>query len=289
MMMIASASDRTISGAHFRRRVSWDCGAERADIGVDAFKLAAIVGVLCATKYFMQKYDVAVIGAGLAGLHTARLLGSRGLSVLLVDRKDSLASPVHTTGIFVRKTWEDFPLPAEQLGAPIRNVFLYSPASRRIHLAADQDEFRIGRMQWIYLSMLESCSRAGVRWMPSARLVASEPGSISVVTRATTHRIPVRFVVGADGPRSIVARQLGLDVNSDFLVGMEVIVASHSEPALHCFVDPRIAPGYIAWVACDGEAAHVGVGGYPNRFNPASALEMFRERVRKIAGGHVIE
>ena len=237
----------------------------------------------------MQKYDVAVIGAGLAGLHTARLLGSRGLSVLLVDRKDSLASPVHTTGIFVRKTWEDFPLPAEQLGAPIRDVFLYSPALRRIQLQADQDEFRIGRMQWIYLSMLEACNRVGVRWMPSTRLVTCAARSITLARHDHIEEIPVRFVIGADGPRSIVARQLGLDGNSDFLVGMEVIVASRSEPALHCFLDPRIAPGYIGWVACDGESAHVGVGGYPGRFNPAFALETFRERVRKIAGGHVIE
>jgi flavin-dependent dehydrogenase len=241
----------------------------------------------------MQQYDVAIIGAGLAGLHTARLLGGRGLSVLLVDRKDSLAAPVHTTGIFVRKTWEDFPLPQEQLGAPIRDVFLYSPASRRIHLAAGQDEFRIGRMQWIYLSMLDACSRVGVRWMPSSRLIACDRGRITIARRVVaTHHIEefaVRFVIGADGARSMVARHLGLDQNSEFLVGMEVIVGSRSEPALHCFLDPRVAPGYIAWVAADGETAHVGVAGYRDRFNPATALDTFRHRVRDLAGGRVIE
>src|SRR5215210_2017713 len=144
-------------------------------------------------------YDTAIIGAGLAGLRCARLLAARGLRVVLLDRKPSIASPVHTTGIFVRKTWEDFPLPAEQLGRPIRDVFLYSPAMRRIHLAAEQDEFRIGRMQWIYLSMLESCSRAGVRWMPSSPLVACEPRSITVARTNHTEKIPVRFVIGADG------------------------------------------------------------------------------------------
>ena len=246
-------------------------------------------GLLCAIKYFMRQFDVAVVGAGLAGLQTARLLGTRGLSVLLIDRKDSLASPVHTTGIFVRKTWEDFPLPHEQLGAPIRDVFLYSPALRRIHLAAGHDEFRIGRMQWIYLSMLESCSRAGVQWLPSTRVIACEPGRITVMRRSRIEQFAVRFVIGADGARSSVARHLGLDRNSDFLVGLEAIVGSRREPSLHCFLDPRVAPGYIAWVANDGETAHVGVAGYPNRFNPSSALETFRNRMKHLAGGRVIE
>ena len=76
--------------------------------------------------------DVLIAGAGLAGLQCARLLAQRGLRVALADRKATLAQPVHTTGIFVRKTWEDFPLPEEQLGPPIRDVILYSPARRAI-------------------------------------------------------------------------------------------------------------------------------------------------------------
>ncbi|HJT17742.1 MAG TPA: NAD(P)/FAD-dependent oxidoreductase [Thermoanaerobaculia bacterium] len=222
--------------------------------------------------------DIVVVGAGLAGLRTAQRLAERGASVLLIDRKDSLAAPIHTTGIFVRKTWEDFNLPDEQLGAPIRDVFLYSPALRRLHLVADRAEFRIGRMQWIYASMLEACARAGVRWMPSTRFESLDGDRVIVTRRGhrETHR--ARLIVGADGPRSRVAAVLGLDRNSEFLVGVEDIVASSERPALHCFVDPRLAPGYIAWIARDGEKAHVGVAGYRDRFNPAAALDAFRNR-----------
>src|SRR4029077_5742955 len=135
------------------------------------------VGVLCAIKYFM---DVAVVGAGLAGLYTAKLLAARGAPVLLVDRQESLAAPTHTTGIFVRKTWEDFPLPAEQLGPPIRDVYLYSPALRCLRLTSERDDFRIGRMEWLYASMLDACCGAGVTWPPSATLIACEPGRVVV-------------------------------------------------------------------------------------------------------------
>ena len=94
----------------------------------------------------MERYDVLVVGAGLAGLHCARLMAGHGLRVLLMDRKSSLDEQIHTTGIFVRRSLEDFALPAAHLGPPIRHVSLYSPAGRRVDLESPADEFRIGRM-----------------------------------------------------------------------------------------------------------------------------------------------
>jgi flavin-dependent dehydrogenase len=223
-------------------------------------------------------YDVAVIGAGLAGLRCARLLAGRGLRVVILDRKSSLAAPVHTTGIFVRKTWEDFPLPDEQLGPPIRDVVLYSPARRSLPLRAARDEFRIGRMAWLYLQLLEQCAVAGVRWIPSARVLACDDGGLRYVRRGREERLRARFIIGADGARSTIAEQLGLDRNREMLVGVEEIVppVSH-EPVLHCFLDPRLAPGYIGWVANDGEEAHVGVAGYRRGWDAAKALQTFRD------------
>ena len=61
----------------------------------------------------MQKYDVVIVGAGLAGLQCSRLLGRAGLKVLLIDRKESLSNSIHTTGIFVRRTLEDFDIPED--------------------------------------------------------------------------------------------------------------------------------------------------------------------------------
>ena len=212
-----------------------------------------------------MQYDVAVIGAGLAGLQCARLLAERGLRVVLIDRKPSIAAPVHTTGIFVRKTWEDFPLPEEQLGPPIRDVVLHSPGRRTLALRAKRDEFRIGRMQWLYVKLLEECTRAGVHWKPGTRVTSLD-------------RVNARFIVGADGARSMVAQHLGLDRNRELLIGLEEIVPPISrEPVLHCFLDPLLAPGYIAWVANDGDEAHVGVAGYREGWDPARALQAFRE------------
>src|SRR6266849_6202552 len=109
----------------------------------------------------MEQFDVVVIGAGLAGLQLTRLLGGRGFRVLLVDRKSSLDQSIHTTGIFVRRTLEDFALPDDCLGPPVRHVTLYSPARRSMNLESPHDEFRVGRMGLLYQRFLNSSIRAG--------------------------------------------------------------------------------------------------------------------------------
>ncbi len=240
-------------------------------------------------------FDVAVIGAGLAGLQTARLLGSRGLRVALIDCKASLCDGIQTTGIFVRKTWEDFPLPPEQLGPGIREVVLYSPSLRPLQLTAPRDEFRVGRMSWIYLYLLEQCSRLGVTWMPSTRLLECDPlhghSRLTIERGGHRERVPVRYVVGADGPRSKIAAALSLDRNREFLVGVEDVIEPPKDvpPSLHCFLDPRLAPGYIGWVVTDGQEAHAGVAGYGDLYDPRSGLERFRKRVPHLVQGRVLE
>src|SRR5690606_20292573 len=90
------------------------------------------------------------------------------------------------------------------------------------------------------------------------------------------------FLIGADGAMSRVAPALGLDENREWIVGVEEVfpgVSTGGEPAFHCWLDPALAPGYIAWVVDDGEEVHVGVGGYAPRFRPAEALRRFMARV----------
>ncbi len=131
----------------------------------------------------MENYDVVIIGAGLAGLHCARLLGKRGLSVLLVDRKEALDVSIHTTGIFVRRTLEDFDIPDDCLGPPVRHVTLYSPSRRRMELVSPHDEFRVGKMGRLYKRYLDHCLRAGVAWLPGTRYVEQSRVKNNVLVR----------------------------------------------------------------------------------------------------------
>lgn len=228
-------------------------------------------------------YDVTIIGAGLAGLQLARLVAARGASVLLVDARRRVIDHVRTTGIFVRRTFEDFDSLAPFLGPPIRKIGLHSPNGRTIDLESPRDEFRVGKMQELYSSLLQQAEDAGVDWRPATTYSSTQVDK----TGARIHfrdgrRVRSRFVVGADGARSRVAIDLGLDRNTEWITGAENVYpsASPSQPRFDCWIDPKLAPGYLAWTLDDGAEMHVGVGGDGRRFAPAQALSLFEQRLR---------
>ena len=237
----------------------------------------------------METYDTIIVGAGLAGLQCARLLASRGVSVLLIDRKPSLDQSIHTTGIFVRRTLEDFDIPDYCLGPVVQHVTLYSPSLRAMEFASKHDEFRIGKMGKLYRHYLNQALRNGVTWLPGTlyRSHSREAGRLVVrLERQSEDRsVRVRYIIAGDGAHSRVATNLGLDTNREWIVGVEKIFVGarlNGPPRLLCFLDPALAPGYIGWIAHDGEETHVGVAGYRSSFHPLESLNKLRTKTKHI-------
>jgi flavin-dependent dehydrogenase len=219
-----------------------------------------------------DSFDLAVVGASFAGLACARAAALRGLKVCVIEAKADAGARVHTTGIIVKEAGDELDIPARYT-RPIYGVRLYAPSLRSMDLFAPGYYFLTTETAGLLRWLADEAERAGaaMRYATAVRAAHREDGGI-VLPEAG---IRARYLVGADGARSSVARIFGLGRNTRFLTGLEAEygrLEGCDSRYLHCFVDHRVAPGYIGWVAPAPGFFQVGLATSRNRKPDLSAF-----------------
>lgn len=212
-------------------------------------------------------YDLVVVGASFAGLACARVAARAGLRVLVLEKKLAVGARLHTTGLVVKDAVDSIAwlreVP-EHLVRRIEQVRFYAPKLHHMDLRAPGYYFWAtdtpGLLDW----MVGSVRAAGVEVRMGMLFKAAEreAGGLWRIPLAGDEVVQARYLVGADGPHSRVAKALGLSQNSQFLFGVEREYArADIDPAyLHCFLDRKLAPGYIGWAfAGIGTSAQIGL------------------------------
>ncbi len=207
-------------------------------------------------------FDCTVVGASFGGLACAMALAAKGVPVRVLERKDDPGAKLHTTGLLVRDVMDgvgwlnDMP---PGMARRIDGVRLYAPNMRSVALTAPDYYFLATDTPALMRWMAERCRALGAR---------VELGATYARARRIGDGFEIdgfgrtRFLVGADGPKSRVAHDLGLGENRRFLFGVEHEYADAriEEPhLLHCFLDRQLAPGYIGWVVAGVGQLQVGL------------------------------
>lgn len=185
-----------------------------------------------------MQYDIAIVGAGFAGLACARAAARRGLRVIVTDRKRAPGERVHTTGLVVKEAAERWEIPSA-LTRRVRGIRLYSPSLRALDLESAGYYF------------LATDTPALMRWLTREAARSGAHVRFGRPYRPGDGAGKARYLVGADGARSRVARDFGLGMNRDFLTGIEAEyegVRGLDPDRLHCFFDGQLARGYIGWI-----------------------------------------
>lgn len=231
------------------------------------------------------RWDCAIVGASFSGLACASALARAGMRVVVLEKKADVGEKLHTTGIIVKDAIDQVPLlnglPVE-LVHRVSGVRLYAPSLRHVDLAAPGYYFLAtdtpGVMRWLAGRAEQAGARIAYRTsFTQARRV---PDGFDLGYVGTT-----RYLVGADGPSSRVAKALGLGRNAKFLFGMEHEYAGVkiADPhRMHCFIDHGLAPGYIAWVVSGVGVVQVGLA-RRLRADPSAVTTAMAAFLEKIA------
>ena len=241
-----------------------------------------------------MRHDLLVVGASFAGVACAIAASRTGAKVALVERKRDPGERLHTTGIVVKEAVAAIetiaPLPRE-IVRPIGGVRLHAPGGRSVALDSPGYFFLAtdtpALMRWMC-----ACARdAGVDvalgepWEGGRRIAGG--------WRAASGR-EARFLVGADGPASRVARDCALGRNTRFLFGVEAEIqgATLAEPdRMHCFLDATRARGYLGWAFAGVGIVQAGLACVRASEAPLPDVDAFVEAIAPrtgLSGGNVV-
>jgi digeranylgeranylglycerophospholipid reductase len=228
--------------------------------------------------------DCVIVGASFAGLASSYALARAGLAVTVLEKKHDVGAKLHTTGIIVKDAIDQVALLDSLPAALVRRVAevrLYAPNLSYVDLAAPGYYFLAtdtpGVMRWLAAKAEDAGARVALgRTFKDAARVQS---GFDLGEHGTT-----RFLIGADGPRSRVARALGLGESRRFLVGVEHEYAGAAIDAadkLHCFIDRKIAPGYIGWVLAGVGGLQAGLARRVDgaTWKPSDAMDAFLAKI----------
>jgi predicted Rossmann fold flavoprotein len=184
-----------------------------------------------------KQYDVAVIGAGAAGMMCAAVAAQRGLSVVLVDHASKLAEKIRISGggrcnfTNINATWQNFLsenphfcrsalsryTPQDFLALVKKHRIAYHEKHRG-QLFCDESSEQIIRM------LKDECDAGGVHWRMPCKVSAVEKGAAGFRIDTDGEPILARNVVVATGGLSIPkigATDLGYRIAKHF--GLKVV------------------------------------------------------------------
>lgn len=194
--------------------------------------------------------DVVVIGAGPAGLASARDLASLGHDVVVLEEHGTIGVPVHCTGLLGLDAFSEFGISrASILGIADRAQFVAADGSA---VVVDSDSVRaaiVDRAQFDQL-LADAGRRAGAELRTGARVrsVSIEPDYVSIVVDGDAAAIRARACVVACGASYRFNRQLGLGVPRAFVQSAQLERTFCGPEHVEVHLGRAVAPRGFAWI-----------------------------------------
>ena len=248
-----------------------------------------------------EQVDVLVIGGGPGGAVAARCAAQAGLSVLLVDKRQEIGSPVQCAEGVGHALLAPMMQPDPRwISATIRRARIVTMGEPDAEMDLDGGDALgyVLERRVFDRALVEGAVAAGVRAMVKTRAVdlLTEAGATrGVLLEGPTwrQRVDARIVIGADGVESMVGRWAGIDTRlalQDLMTCAQYLMAGIDiDPACtYYFINDDMAPGGYAWIfPKGGGCANVGLGLQSDLAEePAQAyLDRFIERYSFLSKG----
>ena len=210
----------------------------------------------------MQRFDVAIVGAGPAGATTAYRLARAHARVLLVDKVRFPRDKPCGGGLTTRAV-KQIPVSVEAVVEDrIRRVTCRLRYGRVMERESDQVLCLMTQRRRLDALLVEKAAEAGADFRAGVRVSVESEREV----RVNGEPVHVDTLIGADGANGVTARTLGLAGHIVYGVALEGNAPYESLPngdwRGRLVLELATLPGGYGWIFPKGDHVNVGVGGW---------------------------
>ncbi len=239
-----------------------------------------------------ESYDLVVIGLGPAGCFTIKSAINKGISVLGIDKRETIGFPVEC-GEFYPSSIEmpsllpnvtDFGLleiPDKFVANNTERAAMITPSGAVY--SAPFDGIVLNRDKWLQHIVAE-VKRVGAEIWTASKAIDLNSECVRILKESTELEVRAKVIVGADGTVSHVAKWMGLPR----LLTPQNLCPVKQLRMRDVDIDPRVvemylgreyAPGAYAWIIPRGKnEANVGIGFRRDYVRPGDTMSAVLDR-----------
>lgn len=229
---------------------------------------------------------ITVIGAGPAGNYSAYLLAKQGHDVSVYEEQPVIGIPWACTGVITEDVFSrQFRLPDEIVATRIEKAHIIAPDKSEVEVKLKNDiVVNRAAMDQHIASMAKG---AGARYYVNHRFISlQQNGKVTATIRnknlGSEVKVESDWLLGADGPRSEVAKAAGIFGERKFYIGLQVTAKMENDNAIRFYPSEK----GIAWTVPEsknvvraGIAAEKHANIYFDEFMTAAVGKDYKERI----------
>ncbi|MFX1476791.1 MAG: geranylgeranyl reductase family protein [Promethearchaeota archaeon] len=202
----------------------------------------------------IEKFDVCIVGASIAGNYLCYLLSKTNLKIVVIEEHKDIGVPLQCAGIVSQKLRKLITIPDELVLNRVKAAKIVSPQGDFIKLSGNEEPYIIDRTGLDIFFYKKVQNNKNIHILLGEKFknfkYNKNNGQNLLLVETSNHFIEAKLLIGSDGPLSSVGKCLG--IKNKTLYAMQVrINANFEEDEAAMYFDPRWKE-LFGWIVPEG-------------------------------------